>query len=254
MNLEQLVFKDNVSARVTASQEHFMVIDSFLTQDEFDRSWTFVQDENYQFANSRYWEKGSRLSDGRKLEGPVYFSGNDLLLGRHNVYPTDLVIDVIIQKIEKLAPKLARVIGTHKNDWDYFSARPVLYPSGCSFSWHNEEAGKAGTFFYYVNPGWNVQWGGELLISTPETGNANYAASTTKIVGCRLDNQIENKLLMSPGVGNYVFPKPNRLVLLKPGIYHSVRRIDSNAGDNVQAMITGFFLKHRDKTVSGYSA
>ncbi len=42
--------------------------------------------------------------------------------------------------------------------------------------------------------------------------------------------------------GRYVFPKPNRLVIVAPGCAHCINPLTAAAGDKVRATIAGFFI------------
>ena len=56
-----------------------------------------------------------------------------------------------------------------------------------------------------------------------------------------LDNDDASRLLMAHGVGSFVMPKPNRLVIIAGGVPHSVARVRPAAGRKVRASISGFF-------------
>ena len=58
-----------------------------------------------------------------------------------------------------------------------------------------------------------------------------------------LENDEENERLMDPGVGHYVLPKPNRLVLIASGNQHMIAKVSDAAGNNARAVYSGFFLK-----------
>ncbi len=47
---------------------------------------------------------------------------------------------------------------------------------------------------------------------------------------------------MDMGTGRYVFPKPNRLVIVAPGCAHRINPLTAAAGDKVRATITGIFI------------
>jgi hypothetical protein len=58
-----------------------------------------------------------------------------------------------------------------------------------------------------------------------------------------LDNRDANELLMARGVGSYVVPKPNRLVVIKGGTPHAIAKVRASAGRHVRASIGGFFKR-----------
>ena len=47
---------------------------------------------------------------------------------------------------------------------------------------------------------------------------------------------------MEMGTGRYVFPKPNRLVIVAPGCAHCINPLPAAAGDQVRATLAGFFI------------
>ena len=53
----------------------------------------------------------------------------------------------------------------------------------------------------------------------------------------------EDKFLEHYGCGHYITCKPNRLVFTKGGVWHSVNRVDKDAGDHVRMTIVAFFIK-----------
>ena len=48
--------------------------------------------------------------------------------------------------------------------------------------------------------------------------------------------------LLKCGIGTFIMPKPNRLVLLGGGNYHMISKVDPAAGDHPRFTISGFFL------------
>ncbi len=74
------------------------------------------------------------------------------------------------------------------------------------------------------------------------TTSGIYQPDETRRVGQHLDNAWEKEKLMEMGTGRYVFPKPNRLVIVAPGCAHCINPLTAAAGDTVRATITGFFI------------
>ena len=62
---------------------------------------------------------------------------------------------------------------------------------------------------------------------------------------------MEDKFLSAHGFGTYVTCKPNRLVLTRPGVWHSINRVDDDAGDHCRASVVGFF-KEGDELMPFY--
>jgi hypothetical protein len=64
----------------------------------------------------------------------------------------------------------------------------------------------------------------------------------TQISG-HLDNREVNAALMEFGMGHYVMPKPNRLVVMRTGNPHMISKIHPAAGDHVRASVTLFLIR-----------
>jgi len=66
--------------------------------------------------------------------------------------------------------------------------------------------------------------------------------SNKDLVSLELFEQKEkNKNLIQYGLGTFVSPKPNRLVLINGGTVHGITRVDPDAGQNMRVTLTGFY-------------
>lgn len=224
-----------------------LIIDNFLSKEDHQFVWTYIQEEKHKAVHTDQWVKAFRLSDGIPMWGPPCLSDKYEPDTRHEIYPTGKGIDIIIKALKAIQLDLIPLIGKQGEDWAYFFARSYLYPRGAGLSWHRDNANNVtGAFVYYAHPKWDVNWGGEFLISDASTKDVVYDTQTTysgeqKFLGSHLDTSTENKALMEKGFGLYVQPKPNRLVILTSGVIHTIKRVDENAGDNVRSTIQGFF-------------
>ena len=45
------------------------------------------------------------------------------------------------------------------------------------------------------------------------------------------------------GTGEYVVPKPNRLVVVKAGTSHRINTVHAASGENVRISVAGFFVR-----------
>ncbi len=255
----------------------FAVYDDVLQAPAFDRIWQYVQREKYTWVHHQMWLKAWRLSDGSPLAGPVIYSdettarianqsqGQDALppeLVRDFVFPTGRHVDGLVETIAAHGADWTELIGRRGNDWIGFTVRAFLYPQGAGLSWHLDLGRYSGAYIYYAHPAWNVKWGGELMVADAAdaadiaarepggtafdphdpTTSSIYQRDETRRVGQHLDNTWENEKLMEMGTGRYVFPKPNRLVIVAPGCAHCINPLTAAAGDKVRATITGFFI------------
>jgi hypothetical protein len=60
-----------------------------------------------------------------------------------------------------------------------------------------------------------------------------------------LNHDWEDHYLSVFGVGTWIMPKTNRLVLMAPGVYHSINRVDDDAGDHVRCSVVGFYKREK---------
>jgi hypothetical protein len=97
--------------------------------------------------------------------------------------------------------------------WFGFSLSPWVYRAGMALSWHSDDA-YAASYVYYAHPAWDSSWGGELVV-----------ASAGDVI---------------------IEPRPNRLVLLRGGTPHCIRKVEGTAGGAFRASLSGFFFGAND--------
>lgn len=243
--------------RLTARGKGFLVYDEVLEAEAFDDLWLYMQRAQYCWVHAQGWLKAWRLTDGMPLGGPVSYSDQataQALNGRGwqpppgSCYPTGRHIDALIDVIAAGQADWGPLIGERGRDWLGFTAKPFLYPQGAGLSWHEDTNSYTGAFTYYAHPQWNVQWGGELMFTGAAAtdraaGQASIYHRDPKVrSGQHLDNSLENARLMEQGLGQFVFPKPNRLVIVQTGVAHAVNPVTKAAGDRVRASVAGFFI------------
>ena len=119
-----------------------------------------------------------------------------------------------------------------KNDITTVVMTPYIWPPGSGLSWHND-SNYLGAFTFYCHDYWSPEWGGEFL-----TAEANeYILPDKKDIEWKVfDNQPLYDTIMDQGVGHYIQPKPNRLVLNKGGphgILHKVNKSTVNSGPRI---------------------
>lgn len=228
--------------------EQALVIDDLLPADEFELLWRYLQGERYENVHRMEWVKAWRFRDGSPLRGPVTLSHPNTADRINRVYPSGLGIDLLIAKMHELEAQIADWAGVRGVDWSYFFCRPYIYPPGTALSWHRDnQHNTTAAFTYYCHPTWNVQWGGELLIAGEETRDIEFEdqqvyGGAREAIGTHMDNRIENEGVMAVGAGQYIFPKPNRLVVLPVGVLHCIKRVEESAGDNARVTLQGTFM------------
>ncbi len=92
-----------------------------------------------------------------------------------------------------------------------------------------------GSFTFYCHPEWEHGWGGDLIV--PEVDAKPE----------RKESEAETDLedYCSLGCSMLISPKPNRCVLLAPGVVHATTRIDPDAGGAARVTVVGFLLKEK---------
>jgi hypothetical protein len=207
----------------------FSIWDDVLPPDIFDKVWLHAQFENYSSALSNNWIKVWRIGDNNPLGSPEY---------RWSKQPFNNYMDLIGNVFLQIAKNSNELIV----DWDDLVLRSYIYPRNTKLSWHNDAETYAGAFTYYIHPKWGSTWGGELLISQTPTFEE---MKKKPLVGPHLDHEWEDEYILEYGMGQWISPKPNRCVLMAPGVYHAINRVDADAGDHARVSIVGFLMKNK---------
>ena len=95
-----------------------------------------------------------------------------------------------------------------------FSLMVHIYEPGSEISWHIDYS-SVMAYSFYVHPEWRSEWGGQLMFTASEDKTGNNG----NVIDHRQD-------VMSPGVGTYIEPLPNRLVLIDKKNFHKVNRVN----------------------------
>lgn len=124
------------------------------------------------------------------------------------------------------------------------------YPVGSKNPWHSDMGGV--TYSYYLHKHWQINWDSTLLV-LPK-GSVHYKQIMPKLPGTKqidtyagvgtlemFEQSEKQKNLIDYGLGTFVSPKPNRLVLIGKNVVHGITRVDKDAGENVRLTLTGFF-------------
>jgi Rps23 Pro-64 3,4-dihydroxylase Tpa1-like proline 4-hydroxylase len=100
--------------------------------------------------------------------------------------------------------------------------------------WHSD-TGWLGAFVYYVHPVWRSSWGGELLVAADDATPSGIAPAAAA------DWRRDVETVCRTG-GAFICPRPNRLVLLRGGTLHCIKKVESGAGPSFRASLSGFFF------------
>lgn len=145
-------------------------------------------------------------------------------------FPTQTPMDALIEKVLELAGALPEHLGLPDHDWDTVTLTGWMYPKGAALSWHNDGGRYKGAFTFYAHEEWDPHWGGLFLVSDRMAAGGAFSGHA--------------ELLNAKGsVGRYFLPLPNRCIVIKGGAFHTVTRVDENAGDRVRLSVAGFFTR-----------
>ncbi|WP_437952674.1 2OG-Fe(II) oxygenase [Sorangium sp. So ce296] len=230
------------------ANSQFAIYDDVLSSADFQRFWTMFQNTEFQPAHAKRMRDFYRVSDGNPFVGeniawapvaiePMLPPGITVESLPVRFYPTKTALDALLDALQKLLPTCTDLIGSKGHDWMGIVGKLYAYPAGSSMSWHSDDDELDGSFIFYANPVWDVQWGGELFVADESTRNQLVRESMHNF-GSKQDTEV----LLRKGFGHYIMPKPNRLVVVGPGNPHKVGKVSSGAGDHVRASFSGFFI------------
>ena len=161
-------------------------------------------------------------------------------------FPTQTPADDLLARILESAEQFERWVGPHgPGGWKLFTAAIWAYPLSTTLGWHTDGADGTytGAFTYYAHPRWGSDWGGELLVAPPSPKLDAAIDRVRALGGVRFEPDAWDDVLLDTGVGAFVQPKPNRLVILRGNVLHRVNAVGPAAGGHVRASISGFFVR-----------
>ncbi len=212
-------------------KENLIIIDNFLPDSIFNSLHDFISELDYSPAARKKWQKQYDPTGTVPLECNSIWSFKKIVLGSTIINePENHDLTIFKDKLFKIKDQINKVIDQQlDNQWDTFTIRSFLYPRGTALGWHTDGL-KLCAYSYYLHKNWYPDWGGELTVSTCEKKTIY---ETDKL-------GYSHKL--SAYDGRFFFPKPNRLVLIGTGVWHSVKRIECAAGSNMRISLSGFFF------------
>jgi len=242
----------NPQARIMIDAADVMVIDDFLSAEQYSQLRDFLICSDYKHINttgkiSRAWHLQDRF--------PLRSEKSWILSVRERQkdkpdweVPTGEPIDGFMRAVDAFQGERVRSIGQRGIAWDNFSATSWIYPPGTGLAMHTDGSNVyAGAYVYFLNETWRSHWGGLLIVMDPAV-NDHVDQQTRDQDGKQWyrrrwlhENQLEELMLSGGGLGRVVFPKANRIVFLGNTVLHMVTRINEEAGDCVRLSLAGFF-------------
>jgi hypothetical protein len=217
--------------KLTFKDSNLAIVDSVFEPDVFSNFWKYFNSLDFAYRSMTGWQKVWRINDGQILAGTPYY---------HSKAPFGNPLDWFQQVVAALSKQhLEDLIGKEGVDWKDILFTPYIYPSGTKISWHDDFS-YTGAAIFYPHIEWNPHWGGELLVArTPAPADVKI-----KVQEDSMTRDYVAPLLDHFGMGTYVAPLPNRLVITSGSAWHSVNRVDQAAGDHMRCSVVAFFLKN----------
>ena len=201
----------------------YAIIDDFLSPREHGDLWDAFQHSTTSPSAAREWNRVYQLTSG---EEPVNstFAARDLTLrdGTGDDESGPPAQRVFIEKL--LALMTSNTPPLSFDPWTGFSSSAWTYPSGTGLEWHSDTGWLAG-YIYYMHPTWRASWGGELLVATDGAPSS----------ATRVESVCETG-------GVFIYPRPNRLVLLRGGTLHCIKKVENAAASAARTSVSGFFF------------
>ena len=212
--------------RVTQRGSRFVVVDDFLSPPALAAARELMERSALAEVDSVIAPGGdgrARRSNGiRFREGVVGADAG----ARPAVY----------REITRTVAENEQIFGERGTAWDSIATAFWQYPAGSRLGWHTDAGmGRRGEFVLFLHEQWKSSWGGELLILDEDLREPEDAER-----GVSLEDRMEALVAGATELPVAVLPWPNRLVLVKAGTVHTIRRVDPTAGTALRRTLTGF--------------
>lgn len=217
----------------------YLVIDDLVPFDEWTELHRHAINDAYFYENSFEWNRvWHPLSGMSLLTGPKSYGDT----GKPGAkFPTKTAYDHFFRAVEKHQNVIADFLGIGVDQVRYVMSA-YLYRAGWGLPWHEDigENGEyVGAFSYYMHKEWRGNWGGELMILNDERRHVcdnGIDLAFLQGTGLAAPSKVEG------GIGAFILPKPNRIVVMRPKVLHSVNSVSALAGENMRFSLAGFFL------------
>jgi len=215
----------------TIIEKDFCIVDKFLGQDLHEKVWKFFQSLDFTTVNIAKWSKVFHPNDRAPLESKSFTYRHENTL---NNYPTGKSIDIIFDAMNKYNEIIDLYIG---KNWKLYFLKPYIYPVNSSLQWH-DDGYSLGAFIYYCHNSWNIEWGGELLVSGKIE---KYDIDKQRNTEIFFDNTFYNDLINEQKFYYSIPPKKDRAVFIRPRVLHKVNSVLNSAGNNMRCSFSGQF-------------
>lgn len=216
------------------------VVDDFLGHQEHLDLWDAFQETIESPAKAGEWNRVYRRMDGDepvssqpllRQPSPGKPSLQDVTVGSAGPHTLRLFSEKLFALLTGDQPSMVL------DPWTGFSLSAWVYRPGAGLEWHSDTGWLAG-YIYYMHPVWRSSWGGELLVAASDTPSPSGG-------GAALSPPDESRGAVEAvcrSGGAFIYPRPNRLVLLRGGTWHCVKKVESAAGKAFRASVSGFLF------------
>ena len=219
-----------------------LVVDNFLTQECQDKLINQVQCDEWTQSQTddKYWH----ITDGSNYKASKRFVKDA---------PFDDNYDIWADAIKTFADTCDDAQDFVKGYTD-IAMRCHAYPIGSKNPWHTDMGGV--TYSYYLHKYWQINWDSMLLVMPKDS--VEYKQMMRKLPGTKqkdtyasvgtlemFEQAQKQKHLIEHGLGYFIAPKPNRLVLIGKNVVHGITRTVRNPGScfGIKRYITRYTLK-----------
>ncbi len=233
--------------QVVREREDYIILDDFLEPRDFRLMLEYAQLNDY--ARNPKWVKPWDLADRPPWQSgeTVYHPYKKLPPGDpRRQYPTGTALDLLIDRILGCKFYRSKFQPTCKS----MTARSYLHPQGSSLDWHNDAGRFAGAYAFYCHPRWHASWGGELMLieddipdellpekEIMEEGEIQRRRNWNVIH----KDDLSELLLARTTSTEFIFPVPNRIVIMRRGLWHKIGLVKDQA-PMARCSVAGFFL------------
>lgn len=227
----------------------YVVVDDLLDPEAHQAAWRYFLTADFHRFNEK------KLSRIWGLSGPEGFSSEIYRLQPSGAGVSGApIVPAAVQNLclRAIENPQCRAFLRDYPGWNQLGVQAFIYPVGTGVTWHLDggDTGRLAALIYYAHPIWHTSWGGELLIGPASCAKPFRSIdSSDQSPFLRMSHPFDTRELLDSAIPHCVFPKPNRLVLIRSGVPHSIKRVDAAAGEAFRASISGFFFQkplHRE--------
>lgn len=221
-----------------------LVVDDFLPADDKEKIFNQVQVDRWRSTDidDKFWH----MTDGSNYKGIKRW---------HNERPHNNNAEIWFEHFTKFLNTCKDVKDFVNEEYHDISMQCHGYPVGSKNPWHTDLG--YTTYTYYLHEHWQINWDSTLLV-IPKDAQVKYQQLLTLDKNSvhtdsyakdnmpmeMFEQRKKYKTLIEHGLGLFVSPKPNRLILINKGVIHGVTRVDADAGENIRLSLTGGIWDH----------